>query len=403
MKRIKINWFVVLFGLIAFLGIYKFFEYKLISDLAFRHSASLVEELTFEAENDKTEQERTNVVLLAFGIEAEPIDKNSKEKNKTIEEIFDDAISAIKIEKEKSNQYLDILENNNKEFIKLKKFSKLIVGKRGNFVKEFISNQSEYYQETKKYVMDMNTDSDMVMSLITIKKDWNNIDNFLLKTSNLNKNYSKYFNVISSLDKYTDQNFKFLNEDKIKIRSPYAFEMLSRNKEYFSVYYQIIKDFVEGDDESGTYKLSKLNNILANFNFDYERIFGENSESNLEHSKYNAKIILRQIQLITNFKTNNLGKYPLVKEVGGWKDQLLLCDSYQYRVGIYYGITNKLVKSTNHKDLLNEFNLAGVQVVNEDQFFDETNLLISESDKLLTFTCIDKDTGSKYSIAYRKD
>ena len=60
----------------------------------------------------------------------------------------------------------------------------------------------------------------------------------------------KYFPNISPLEKYTSNNFKFYHEDLIKQYLPNGYEALNRYKSYFSSYYSVTKDVVNGDYES---------------------------------------------------------------------------------------------------------------------------------------------------------
>lgn len=396
MNNVKVFWFTVVLGIVVMLGAYKYLEYKTISGVAEKFSDSIVKDFRYESDMEKSGNKNFPVVVAALGFQTEEQIKNFKKLKKTDNEIVDDGIFALNVLKEKNKQYLSLISEHKELFVKEQKLSKLLFGQRGKFVKDFLSNQIHYYDNIEQDSKNNLVDGDLILNMLTIGKDRNNLSSFTKITANNYKNYSKNFQLISSLEKYSRNDFHFVNEDEIKRRNSYGYEMLIRNKEYFSIYYQIVKDIVEGDYDSATYKETKLNSVTANFNFDMEKVFDANSESSLENSKLIADFALKQVELITGFKQNKLGKYPIVKEIDDWKESLFLCDTFPYRAGIYKTITNKYVKSTKLPDLLDEFNDAGIQVIKEDREFDSNLLTITNDDKKLIFTCIDKDSGEKF-------
>lgn len=403
MNRIKLPWLTIVLGIVLLLGAYKYLEYKTISGLVAKFSNSIVEDFRLESDLEKTDNKLLPDIMAAFGYPTEEQIQNAKKLKKTDNEIADEGISAVNIGKEKYKQYLNLVREHKGEFVKEEKLSKLLFGRRGEFVRDFLNNQISYYENIELDSQNSLVDMDLILNILTVGKDSNNLSAFLEITTDNYKNYQKNFQLISSLEKYTRDDFHFINEDEIKRRNAYGSEMLTRNKEYFSVYYQIVKDVVEGDYDSANYKLTKLNILFANFNFDVVQVFGANFDSDLEIYKSITNIALKQAELISFFRSNELGEYPLMNEIDGWKDSLFLCDTFQFRAGIYELITDKFVKSTNLLDLLDELNSAGIQVVKSDRNFDSSLLTITNDDKKLIFTCVDKDSGEKFERETIKD
>lgn len=378
---------------------YKYFEFKTLSSLVNLHSESLTKEISTLDKYEKDTVDFDKDIMFALGVSGAPDTKNknaSKTGTKSQSELSENGISAVNIEKEKINQYKKILQENQESYERLKERTRFLIGARSKFSTGLINDQLEYYRMDNRTVSDNLIGLDIISNLLKIYEDWSAINSFTTATGNVNKNYPKHFKLIASLEKYTRSEHRFVGEDQIKEKNPRGYEMLNRNREYFNIYYLVVKDYVEGDYESGNYKLTKLNSITANFNFDFKEIFSENDDSTKENSKAIARNMLERVRLIKDFERSDLGRYPLVGRVGKWKSDLLLCDSYAFRAGIYKEIANKYITAKNHEDLLKEFSKAGIQVEDVDKQFDSTRLEISEDKDKIVFTCIDSQTGDRY-------
>lgn len=393
MSNMKTKLFILIMSLVFLLVLYKYYEFGILTDIEKYHSQSITQEMSEIRDYQKILKKLDSDIGRAFGVTET---KKNKEVKKSDQEILNDGISALNIKKEKYRQYVKLVDEHEAEFNLLRGRSKYLFGARGAFANRLISKQLEYYDLDSKVAQRVITSFDYGLNLLTIDEDRKKMIKFISDTGNASKNYSKYFNEISSLEKYTRSSYKFSGEDQIRELRPLAYELLMKNKEYFGIYYQIIKDYVEGDTESGNYKLTKLNTIRANFNFDTKRVDEESEESDRGLVIGAAGSVLNQVELIQDFKFKKLGVYPFNMNISGWKDQLLLCDSYQYRSGIFKWITNNYVKSMNQADMVKEFKDSGIQVSDVDNRFNGKLVITNDKDKLI-FTCVDQDSGEEYT------
>lgn len=387
---------LLLAGFLILSLLYKVLEWNTVKTLADLNRKTWSEELSLveeSAENQETALEPLTRLVT-----------DQKLKSQDILDILGKVTSSTKLWTENYNNYLQLLKQNQEEYEKLKfPTSLLVIGKVGNLTRGILSYQTEYYKKEIGAGDRGLAEGYILTNTFNVWRDWTILNDFSTKTQNSPEvNYPKYWPDIAVLEKYTKGNFKFDEEDKLRQYYPENYEYLSKSKKYFSTFYQIAKDYVAGDYESAQYKWSRLNEESVEINPDFDQLFSEGQKEVVEQSKGIAESVLNLVKLLKEFEDGNLGNYPVLGQVKGWKSDLILCQMYNYKTGIFHSVTEKHPEAENVDDLLKELNQVSPRTESVDAKFDKDVLRFTNDDKEIKFECNDKDQNKVYTFKILK-
>lgn len=389
---------IILFFLVVIilLGIgYKYLEYSTIKSISDIQVKADREEISLADQQDKLSNKAYDSFVKLFTEEEASLEANLKQ--------FDDLNGLVNQSLNNENNYLKTLETNKNQYQNLETQSKILFGKKGEFVKRFLSHQGTYYDTEIENVRTSLVDDNLFLNLFAVWKDRALMDDYDGKAQkNPETYYSNNFTDIATLEKYTRSDFKFKDEDKIKEFYPYGYDSLNKFKEYMASYYSVIKDYVGGDEESASFKYSRLQETAINLNIDFEKLFFEGKDKSDERSNKIIAAVTEKSKLIKDFKDGNLGKYPLLPTVQKWKEDLLMCQMYAYKTNYYQSITNKYPDATNFDTLLTQLAEVAPKTDAVDSRFDKSTIKYSSSDKKIKFECLDKEDGKTYTFVINK-
>jgi hypothetical protein len=379
----------ILFGLIVLGVCYKCLEWRTFKTLAFYQQTFDKKELETIIESNKNGKETLDLFVKIFFSETEIKEEEQLDN-------FNKLDGKFAIYMDNTKHYLGILKSNRDSYEKLRKQVKLMGGKRGELGRKILNNQIDYYGQEIEAGEEGLVSDELLKSLMVALKDMYTLLNYEDNVGGVNEKYSTYFSDIASLEKYSEKSFQYKNEDKIKKLHPYGYEVLDKYKRYLGTYYEVVKDFVGGDEESATYKYAKLQEEANDLNIDYDRFFSEREEENNERKKKIIELVRDKIIAIKDYKEKGLGVYPLGKSVSGWVDDLSLCQIYAYKAELYMGMANEEVKSETVKELLELLKSINPRTDELDSRFNKDVLTIKgleEEEDYLVFEC--KDSGGE--------
>jgi hypothetical protein len=373
---------------------YKVFEWRNLDKLAELNSKTVPVELSIVEKSDKNYNEAADLFVKLVSE-----DLTTEEQLDLLEEID----GKLNLALSNSNEYLKALEENRGSYKKLEFPSKLLLGNRGKFARQFIENQLNYYDVEIEGIKENIISDYLAKNIFAVMKDKIIMMDFDDKASVApTTNYSRYFADIASLEKYTRSDFKFPKEDEIKELFPYGHEMLDNNREYMSAYYSVVKDYVAGDYESAAYKYSRIEEASLELNVDFDRLFSEGEERENERAKKIIEYVVAKNMAIKEFKKDNLGMYPLLPRVDGWKDDLELCQLYSYKASYYNNVLKKYPEAEDFESLITELAQLAPSTSQIDSDFDKAVVEFTNTDELIQFKCTDGEVSKAYTFTTTK-
>ena len=389
------NIVLFLLSILILIGIgYKYFEWQTLKSISSIQVSVDKEELGLAEEESKL----GNKAYDSFGKLLEPEASTEAQLKQ-----FDELNGLVNQSLNNQENYIKTLENNRKKYDELRTRSNFLFGKKGKFTKQIISSQKEYYDTEIEIANEDLVSSTLLKNLLMVWKDRVVMDEYdLAATKDIETVYSRNFSDIATLEKYTRSDFKFQESDKIKELYPYGYDSLNKFKDYMASYYSVIKDYIGGDLESAGYKYSRLQETEINLNIDFDKLFDEGNERRKERGKKIISSTTEKVRLIKEFKENNLGSYPLLAPIGYWKEDLILCGVYEYKIGYYNLITNKYPDANNFDNLLVQLSEVSPKTDSVDNKFDKSIVKYSNSDKEIKFECTDKEDGKSFSFTTEK-
>lgn len=388
------NLLLFILASIILLGIgYKFLEYKTASVLVDLHKKSWAQELSLTSKSQENQRAYKDSIDNLLDPKITP--------SKSIEELSK-LNSLNKLYREHTLNYLATMRSNQKDYENLVLPSRILLGKSGSLVRGIIDNQLKYYQEEIGGAEVSLVSSDLIINTFDVWKDFTVSNDFVARGgSSLATFIPKNFPDIATLEKYTKGNFRYENDEKIKKYFPENYEYLTKAKTYFALFYEIAKDFVAGDLEAAGYKSPRLAEEEIEINPDFDRLFSEGEKDSLERSKKIAEHVFKLVKTTKDFEDTDAGKNPL-GNVAGWKDDLILCQLYNYKSQIYQGITEEYPKAKNTDELLLELDKISPRTESIDSRFDKTSLKFTNDEEVIRFECKDKEENKTYTYEILK-
>ena len=289
---------------------------------------------------------------------------------------FDEIIGKSQLYTDISKNYLNLLKENLSYYKKLEVSSNFLFGERGTFVKDLIKTQINYYQKEIEGTEEGVASNELFVNIYKVLKDFNILVTYDTKGTTNQKNYSDNFRDLAVLEKYTREDYKFTDEDKIRELLPYGYETLNKYKNYFSSYYEMTKDFVAGDKESAYYKYATFQKDSIELNIDFDKLTNEGEERQINRSKDIISFTLNKVSDIKYFKEEKLGDFPFLKKIEGWKEDLVLCQLYSFKASLYQKIVKKTIKFSNIDELFNELSQVSPKSDDLDKVFNREILTI---------------------------
>lgn len=395
--KVKIRYIliVLLFFLLLASFAYKYFEWVTLRNLVANYNAKVVQELTLVEQNDKTNDEVADLYTETITNEQlsdeEYLQKLGELQGKTRLVINGD------------EHYIQILTKNKEFYENLLSKTKFLLGKRGNFIKVFLYNQIKYYENELEAANRGLISDYLSLDIFTVMRDRAIMTNYQNKVSdNPERDIPYYYSEIAVLEKYTKSDFAFEKAGDVRKLYPYGYEALNRNRDYMGSYYSIIKDFVAGDYDSATYKLSRLNEAELNLNIDFERLFDEGKNENIELAKKIFEADTAKMLEIKRFKEMSLGIYPLLEEVKGWKEDLEMCQLYNYKFSLINAISGSYPKASSVDELILEMSRVAPKSNEIDKSFNKDTIQFSNTDEEAKFVCKDIEENREFIFLIKK-
>lgn len=303
---------------------------------------------------------------------------------------------------ENAENYKNFINQERDKYKAIRSSASILFGSQGNFVKKLSDYQIKYLDNeiennsrnlTALYLQ-ANLNEVFKDKIITASYD----DKINANKNNLYKNFSD----ISTIQSYTVSDFKFNHEDKIKQYYPEGYAALQKYKDYLSTYYLVVQDIINGDLDSASYKYTNISNNVASLTLNYKGLFGGGNDERINRDKDIVEAVSNGAALIKQLKKNGLGKYPFLQEVKTWKEDLVLCQMYNFKSGVYNLVTSKYPSAKNFDDLLNELSNVNPKTDFVDKDFDKSVLNFTNDVKKIEFICKDKVEGDTLTFSIIK-
>ncbi|HZQ29490.1 MAG TPA: hypothetical protein VFA93_00190 [Patescibacteria group bacterium] len=381
-----------LLALIAVSALYKYSEWQSLKSLSNLYNDAWTQEFTSVEKGSALNSKFSGITKKVF-------DKNST--SQMYLDSYSDLSGTFNLISSNEEDYSNLINNNNNRYKNLPVF--FLLGDRGNFIKKLSSLQQQYYSYEISNSEINNAEWWLDFNILRAIRDMDLITEFNKNTSSdIKTTASKYFYTLSPLSDYEDNNFKWDHEEEIKKYFPNGFSTLTNYKNYLSDFYSMVKDFVAGDYQSASYKFSALKESSVDLNPDFGSLFKEENGKYTENDKNIIKIVSEEAKLIKDFNSKKLYKYPLLPDVKSWKEDLVLCQMYDFKSGLYYLNSNNYVSSGTPTDLLRELSTISPDTQMVDKLFDIKIMKISNDDKQIDFYCLDKLGDHNYHFIITK-
>lgn len=387
---------LILVFVLILLGIgYKYYEYQTVKNLSDLYNSSWKQEFKTVENNIKTGDDFYSFQKDTF---------SSKDITGAFTKNYTDLKGKLNLYLESEEQYKDLITQDRNKFLALKSSASFLFGPQGDFVKKVIDAQLKYYNDELENANRNATGSYLWSNLLSVWYDKGIVDAYEKRIGTNYKSIPTYFSDISTIQSYTNSDFKFSHEDDIKKYYPGGYSALEKYKDYLSNYYIVVQDIVNGDYQSAAYNYTNISNNIASLTINFNDFFNvQTDDQRINRDKEIVDLVSSQANLIKQFKKNGLGKYPLLPPIEKWKEDLVLCQMYDFKaVSVYNAVTSKYPTAKNFNDLLNE--LSGVNPKTDfvDGSFDKSTVTFTNDDKKIEFQCKDKYDGDTLSFPTKK-
>lgn len=380
--------FVLLFVGILVMTVYKLIEYRTLVQLKNLYASTINEELFLIEQNDELGVEGTKILN-------EYLDPQLDENEVSLK--LDELLSRLNLSIANNRNYIGVLEKNRERYVSLNGYAKIILGNRGKFTREFLELQDKYYGEEILVNVDEVITTQLLINLFNLGKDKILLEDYTQEAFYENEpDYYSLFSNLYPLEKYTQSDYKFPEQDEIQRLYPYGYEILERNKNYISSYYSVAKDLAAGDLESANYKVSKVVDTELELNVDFDRVLDEYDKRGRDSALRILETDLKKIALIKDFKGSYMSKYPFVKPLTNWSEDVELCQLYAYKTSIYSGIVGTYPEARTLNGLTEELKKLSPQTTELDVAFDKSVIVFTNEDEIISFRCKDHLSGKQY-------
>lgn len=388
---VSLGVFLIVFGIF-----YKIYEYNLLSQLIktdeenFKNEIALIEENSKEKEKQRTEQENYKK------------EKKAKKQDDTIP--ISTTIQSIIVNTDKLTEYLRLLEQNRNKIEIINQKTNLLFGEKRTLVKQILQKINDYYKnEIKLTQIEIVRESLFLNIFEALYDNTISYDHLTTKWNFSRDKFVQSLSEISSLEKYSKNDFAFKNETEIKNYFPYGLEVLNRYKDSFRSYYLISKDYASERDESALYKARKYADTAVELQtVDWDRLGQEQQDNIFETKREISELLSQKINLFSQLSVDKSLLLPLKNKILFPQFNLELCYFYNYKTQIYYGIRLNYPEATSTAELINDLSIIAPKTNKLDEKFDNNSLVLSNTKEKIEFVCEDKQTNKKYYLTIPK-
>lgn len=384
---------VMLFGMVG----YKIYEGKSMKKLEQLYNQATLKELTLTEEVGKQSIKGIPVIEKLGSEDVVSTDDRIK--------IIDNVVTIANVLLYMEENYLKELEQNQKQFEEKKQKGWIYIGSAGKSYRAIVDAQLAFYNsEITRARNDITGNGFILIAYMGVLKDRLLFDSAELKAKNKKGeyDYNKLFGSISFLSKYTEGNFKYDNEEKIKEMNPYAYEILAKTRDFFKINYLISKDLYKGEKESAAYKSSGLNIASAELNLDMDRLSSEGDDLGINNMKDTIEVTLKKIKLIKEFKKTGVS-YPFIGKIDQWEEDLDLCNLYFMKTDLYNDITKKYPESPNFNDFIKELSMISPKTTDIDNDFPTDHAKFTQDEKNIEFVCMTNNPEQSFTFVITKE
>lgn len=394
---LRIIVFVIFFLGIGVAFLYKFYETSLSKKLVETYNSNWANELKVLERDQKEASEAGEVVKKLY----ETIDNPKYTYEDTFKE-FDNTIAILNVGINQGENRLEMLKKDKEKWLRLKSESSVLLGKRGNFIKNLLDKMTNYYDLAIK-----NTNSSLISGYVfreyfAAYKDYTILQSFIAVVSDdiVNKPV-KYFYILSPLEKYSKDDYKIAKEEEIKTMYPRSYDGIIRTINYSRSYYSFTRDYVMGDIDSATYKISKLDEDKMNLNFDYSIVFNEGNDEKRVLDKNIITTLVDSIKLIKDTKNSSVQK-GLFNTKENWSEDVVLCKLYDFKEGYYYSLTKKHPTSKTFDGFIQELSSISPSTEIVDGLFNKKTIKFTNNENEIKYECKNYVDNTTYTFITAK-
>lgn len=387
--------FAILIILLIASFVYKWLEWNSLKDLASLYSSSVTGELKILSDLEEKRIDWSNKTKDFFASSTGSAELQKK--------AYSNLESSNDLMTNSFEEFNSLEKTNKQKYIILKDRLKMFFGQNINTANKIIQNQLDFYDVEIASGSDGRIMYSFYKNMAMIYYDLYQIFNFnkvAINTQTAKNN----FGMLSPIAKYDEGSFKYDNEDAIRGYAPEEYKILTKEKRYFSSFYELVKLTVKDQENSqnAINLRNKLNQDIANINIDFPNLFSDKKEVSLKRYKQVMTLVNDQLLEIYNVNNNNLFSYPLLGVVKFQKHDLWHCQFYEYKSGYYNFFNKKYPDSKNPKELISDLSSLSPKTDLLDKKFDLKGLAITNSKDAFNITCTDKDNDEKYDFKEQK-
>ena len=385
---------VLLLLLILLAVSYKYCEFKFFDDTAKLYNLTSSQELKLN-EKMNNESNKAAPINRSFFVASSSAD---------LIKVYYEVQSAMSINSVNYNEYISVLTNNKGKYQKLKNRYSLIIGKKADLTRNIIDKQTEYYNLETQGAEESLIKLYFWQSLYEAIVDMSRANQYDKDNQyNTKENTIKNFPNISSLNKYSSDNFKFNHEDQIAKLYPDELAILNKYKLYFASYYDLIKSYIAGQQQTTSYtdRWNKMRQNASNINLDWTSIFKNSLDRDSKRGINIATIGTSELKLMYEFESMKV-KYPLLSSPTHFSSSVQHCQLYDYKASIYPYLLKKPISANSYEDLLIELSSIPPSTIDIDKKLDISNIEFINDKIQLQFVCVDQLTKEKFTFTHLK-
>lgn len=383
---------LLLLGFVGALS-YKAYEGSALNKLGNIYNDNVLKELASIESNEKIEENSDTY---------DYIDKLYSDKYETYQEgidLIDQIKKSNKLTIDSQEGYISLITKNKERIIADKS---TLYGAAGVKYKKLMKLLTEYYDHEIQIAKESLIDEQYFETLNDVKKDSLKFSLYVEQNTDKNGdiNYRSLYSSFAYLEKYTKADHKFKNEDEIKTLFPKGYDYLTKQRDYFKIYYLLTKDVANDDKESAAYKYERSKKVSADLNPDMESILGETSEW-LEKTKKSVELVAERVLLVKELE-QIAKKNPFVRKPVLWEEDVEICQLYTLKTAIFQDITGGSPEAETVEELLKELETVSPKTLEMDGAFDISKLEYTNREASLDFICHGNNPETKFTFKIEK-
>lgn len=381
--------------LLILLLVYKWLEYSSIKRLIHTYDNIITQELTMTSDLNKQYQDTYPKVLDFY--------KSASEEAEIQYKTYEALVPSFDLYRSMEIDYSKLIKENSKKFDQLDFVFSFFTGPKVAKIKQIIKDQSIYYANEVSSNQNGLIEAAYFKNLFMVFNDMNRVNDFDAQAQN-KEGVKKKFYLLSSIEKYTRNDFNFFEENRIKNYAPNEYQGLVRYKRYFATYYELMRLLVKDQENSqAVINLSnKLKQDSSALNIDFQGLFKDKEDSKLEETKTILITISDQLKNIYQINESKNISYPFVEPLKFTKHELWHCQLYDYKTAFFNSYKKEYPRAASVDELIKDLSSISPRTTEIDKNFDRNVMHLENDDKAIRFTCIDKENKDEYSFVIIK-